>query len=260
MAGAFTNQPRSTPITNQQQATQLGQGNFSSMQQQQFGNPQMQGFGGQPGGMNGNIYPLGQQFGHTTIYAVVESGQPIIIDPKTGEKYPPGYIPTIQDPNTWEQWQPGQSWAETMELANAEFSEGMRQAVETLVRPGEEAAAETAQGFLKDLSGAANKWTGQASQNLYGKDNKTLKDIQSRASQAGKQVINQAPQVAQQAIKQAPQIARQAGQAASQVTGQATKFFSGSGSAAPAASGGAMRSALTSVAGERAFVSGTRRN
>lgn len=259
MTGAFTNQPRSTPITNQQQATQLGQGNFSSMQQQQSGGPQMQGFGGQPGGMNGNIYPLGQQFGHTTIYAVVESGQPRIMNPETGEYYPPGYIPTIQDPNTWEQWQPGQSWTETMELANAEFKEGMRQAQETLIRPGEEAAANTAQGFMQDLSKAANKWSGQAAQNLYGKDNQTLKDIQARAQQTGQQAIAQAPQIAQQAIKQAPQIAQRAGQTASQLTGQAAKFFSGNGSAAPAASGGEMRSALTSVAGNRAFVSGTTR-
>lgn len=245
MAGAFTNQPRSTPITNQQQATQLGQGDFSSLQQQQFGQqpfgnqmqgfggqpggmngniyPPGQGFGGQPGGMNGNIYPLGLQFGHTTIYAVVESGQPIIIDPKTGKKYPPGYIPTIQDPNTWEQWQPGQSWTETMKLANAEFKEGMRQAQETLIRPGEEAAANTVQGFMQDLSKAANKWSGQAAQGLYGKDNQTLKDIQSRASQTGQQVINQAPQIAQQAIKQAPQAARQVGQSASQVMGRTTR-------------------------------------
>lgn len=238
MAAAFTNQPRSTPITNQQQATQLGQGDFSSLQQQQlgqqqqpFGNPQAQGFGGQPGGVNGNIYPLGQQFGHTTFYAVVESGQPKIINPQTGEYSPPGFIPKIQDPNTWEQWKPGDSWRETMELATAEFREGMRQAQETLIRPGEEAIANTAQGLMQDFSKATNKWSGQAAQSLYGKDNQTLKDIQSRAGQIGRQAIAQAPQIAQQAIKQAPQVAQRAGQGVSQVAGQATRSLSGGGGA-----------------------------
>ena len=223
----------------------------------------MQGFGGQPGGANGNIYPLGSQFGHTTIYAVVESGQPRIMNPETGEYYPPGYIPTIQDPNTWEQWRPGDSWRETMELANAEFAEGMRQAQETILRPGEEAAANTAQQFLKDLSGAANKWSGQAAQNFYGKDNQTLKDIQSRAQQTGRQIINQAPQAAQQAVRQAPQIAQRTGQAvtqgANQVSGQTARFFSGGGSAsAPYTT--TDRSALTSVAGDRQIFTGARRN
>lgn len=241
MPGAFVNQPRTTPIYNQQQATQLGQGNFPSMQSgmQPGMQPGMQGFGGQPGGTNGNIYPLGQQFGHTTIYAVVESGQPIILDPKTGKAYPPGYIPTIQDPNTWEQWQPGQSWAETMELANAELQEGKRQAIETLVRPGEEAAAETAQGFMRDLSTATNKLATQGAQNLYGKDNKTLKDIQSRAGQTGREVINQAPQVV--------------GRASQTVTQQVTKVLGGGSlsiSGSSTAYGGGMSSASTSVAGD----------
>ncbi|MEG5045970.1 hypothetical protein [Microcoleus sp. B4-C1] len=245
MAAVFTNQPQTTPIYNQQQATQLGQGNFATMQQ-----PGMQGFGGQPGGMNGNIYPLGQQFGHTTIYAVVESGQPIILDPKTGKAYPPGYIPTIQDPNTWEQWAPGQSWAETMELANAELQEGKRQAIETLVRPGEEAAAEATQGFMRDLSTAANKLAGQTAQNLYGKDNKTLKGLQEQASQAGREVINQAPQVMRQG---AQNLTQQAGKMFSGVTS------SGSSSSRTAAYGGGMTSASTSVVGDRTAFSGTRR-
>ncbi|MEG4529884.1 hypothetical protein [Microcoleus sp. D2_18a_D3] len=251
MAAVFTNQPRTTPIYNQQQATQLGSGNFTSMQPGT--QPGMQGFGGQPGGMNGNIYPLGQQFGHTTIYAVVESGQPIILDPKTGKPYPPGYIPTIQDPNTWEQWTPGQSWAETMELANAELAEGKRQAIETLVRPGEEAAAEATQGFMRDLNNAANKLAGQTAQNLYGKDNKTLKNLQEQASQTGRQVINQAPQVVRQG---AQNLTQQAGKMFSGVTS------SGSVSPRPAASafgGGGMTSASTSVVGDRAAFSGTRR-
>lgn len=243
MVAAFTNQPRTTPIYNQQQASQLGQGNFSTMQPGV--QPGMQGFGGQPGGMNGNIYPLGQQFGHTTIYAVVESGQPIILDPKTGKAYPPGYIPTIQDPNTWEQWQPGQSWAETMELANAELQEGKRQAIETLVRPGEEAAAETAQGFMRDFSAATNKLAGQTAQSLYGKDNKTLKDLQSQASQTGRQVINQAPQALQKA-----------GQTATQ---QAAKFIGGGSVSGSGGAYGGMTSASTTVTADRAPYSGTRR-
>ena len=197
---------------------------------------------GMQGGMgaNGNIHPLGFGMGHTTIYAVVESGQPIIMNPKTGEPYPPGYIPSIQDPNTWEQWQPGQSWAETMGLAQAELQEGMRQAQETLIRPGEEAAAETAQTFMQDLSKAANKWSGQSAESLYGKNNKTLQQLQKQAGGAGKAAISQAPKVAQSALKSGSQMIGQMTEAAKQITG----------SKASQPRMGGMTSALTSVAPE----------
>ena len=151
MAGAFTNQPRSTPITNQQQANQLGKGNFPPPNQ-----------GAQPGmgggmGPNGDIYPLGGGMAHTTIYAVVESGQPIIMNPKTGEPYPPGYIPTIQDPSTWEQWQPGQSWTEVMGVAVPELQEALRMVKEILIRPGEEGVAEFVAGEKKKFGEGAKK-------------------------------------------------------------------------------------------------------
>jgi hypothetical protein len=241
MAGAFTNSPRSTPIYNPQQASQFGQGNFNTPGTQGgMGSSFPPGAQGGMGG--GNVYPLGGGMAHTTIYAVVESGQPIIMNPKTGEPYPPGYIPSIQDPNTWEQWQPGQSWTEVMGLANAEMSEGMRKARETLLRPGEEAAAETAQTFMQDLSKAANKWSGQAAQALYGKDNKTLQNLQKQAGDAGKAVINQAPAAAQGALKSATQ---GAGQLAQQI-GVAKNLTGTQPTQLPKIGG--MTSALTSVA------------
>ncbi len=273
MAGAFTNQPRTTPVYGQQQATQLGNGDFSQfnqgMQPGQFGMG-----GGMGGGMGpgGNIYPLGGGMAHTTIYAVVESGQPKIINPETGEYYPPGYIPTITDPSTWEQWQPGQSWTEVMELSRAETDEGWRQIKEILIRPGEEGAANLTQQFSRDFITAGKKVAGGVAEAVYGKDNQTLKDIQARAEQKGQQAINQAPKIVQEAIKQAPQAVRQVGQtarqvgqavsqAASQVPGQASRFTNGSGGTPPASSG-EMRSALTSVAGDRAVFNrpGARRN
>ncbi|MEG4287000.1 hypothetical protein QUB68_28240 [Microcoleus sp. A006_D1] len=252
MAGAFTNSPRSTPVYNPQQAAQLGNGNFEQFNQgiSPGGYGGGMGAGGYGGGMGagGNIYPLGGGMAHTTIYAVVESGQPIIMNPKTGEPYPPGYIPTIQDPSTWEQWQPGQSWTETMGLAKAEMSEGMRKAQETLLRPGEEAAAETAQTFMQDLSKAANKWSGQAAESLYGKDNKTLKNLQEQAGKEGRNAINQAPGIAQGALKSGTQIAKQAAQQATQKITETTKKLTG---AQPAQAPKGMTSVQTSVAPER---------
>lgn len=272
MAGAFTNQPRTTPITNQQLANQLGNGDFS-----QFNQGMQPGMGGgiNPGGIGGgmgpggNIYPLGGGMAHTTFYAVVASGLPIIRDPKTGEPYPPGHIPTIQDPNTWEQWRPGDSWVETMELANATLAEDLRMIQEIAFRPLEEMAANIVAGAKKDVGNAGKKWVTGAAEKLYGKDNETLKGIQQRGAEASKQAINQAPKIAQQAVKQAPQAAQKAGQAAqragqaamqsaNQVSQQASKFVSGGNGGARQPSAGEMRSALTSVAGDRSVFSARR--
>lgn len=255
MAGAFTNQPRSTPITNQQVANQLGRSeNVSEFNQamQSGMQPGMQPGTGGGMGAGGNIYPLGGGMAHTTIYAVVESGLPIIQNPKTGEPYPPGYIPSIQDPNTWEQWQPGQSWTEVMGLANAELTEALRMSQEILFRPGEEAVAESVGTFKGDIGNASKKWATGVAEKIYGKDNKTLKDIQQRGTEASRQAISQAPKIAQEAVKQAPQAAQRVGQAAQSVgqgAGQvfdgASRFVSGGGSARP------------TIGGAR---SGTRRN
>ena len=270
MAGAFTNQPRSTPITNQQQANQLGKGDFSSFNNQGMQQP------GTGGGMgpNGDIHSLGGGMAHTTFYAVVASGLPIIRNPKTGEPYPPGHIPTIQDPNTWEQWRPGDSWKEVMGLADAQLAEDLRMAQETVFRPAEEAAAELVGGFKRDLGNASKKWATGAAEKIYGKDNKTLKDIQQRGAETTNQAIKQAPKIAQEAIRQAPQVAQKVGQAASQTFGGASQFgastFVGGGTSTRPTQGGGtstrppqgeMRSALTSVAGDRTtFTSGARRN
>jgi len=264
MAGAFTNQPRTAPITNQQVANQLGRSEDASGFNQAMQSGMQPGTGGGMGS-GGNIYPLGGGMAHTTIYAVVESGLPIIMNPKTGEPYPPGYIPSIQDPNTWEQWQPGQSWMEVIGLANAELAEALRMSQEILIRPGEEAAAENVAGFKKDLGNASKKWAGQAAEILYGKDNATLKGIQQRGAEASRQAINQAPKIGQEAVKQAPQAAQRVGQAAQrlgqgagQVFDGASKFVSGGGSSRPTT--GEARSALISVVGDRpVFSSGSAR-
>ncbi|MEG4520890.1 MULTISPECIES: hypothetical protein [unclassified Microcoleus] len=190
MAQAYTNQPITTPIYNQQQATRLGLGDFSSSV-----NPAQPGgvngtFNGNfnpalfgPGtgmGVNGNIYPLGQQTQYTRIYAVVQSGEPIIVNPETGEPYPPGYIPTIQDPNTREGWQAGDSWREIMELTNAKSAEDWRQTKEIALRPGEEAIAKGVSKFRGDFDSAVQNVTRRNAERFYGPNNETLKNIDQR--------------------------------------------------------------------------------
>jgi hypothetical protein len=188
MAQIYTNQPTTTPIYNPQQAAQLGSGNFQSIN----GGPGAGGtfngnfnpsLFGQPGtgmGANGNIYPLGQQTQYTRIYAVVQSGEPIIVNPETGEPYPPGYIPTIQDPNTRENWQPGDSWAEIMELTNAKSAESWRQTKEIALRPGEEAVGNKVAQLRGDFDSAVQSVTRKNAERFYGPNNETLKNIDKR--------------------------------------------------------------------------------
>lgn len=197
MAAAFTNQPRVTPIYNQQVASQLGNGNFS-----QFNQGMQPGMGGmQPGmggmGVNGNIYPLGGGMMATTIYATVTSGQPIILDPKTGIPYPPGFIPEIQDPNTWEGWQLGDSWKETQTLADAKLAEMHRTAKEIAFRPGEEMVGNRVAKLKTDFGqGQIDLATGLANR-FYGKDNETLKGIQEKTAEMNSpRPMQQPPQTA----------------------------------------------------------------
>ncbi|MEG4798776.1 hypothetical protein QUA69_27320 [Microcoleus sp. LAD1_D1] len=244
MAQAFANQPITTPIYNQQQATRLGQGDFSSINggagagaeggfNGQFNpNPLF----GQPGtgmGSQGNIYPLGNNLAYTRIYAVVQSGEPIIVNPETGEPYPPGYIPTIQDPNTRENWQPGDSWTEIMEITNAKSAESMRQTKEIALRPGEEAIAKKIAQYRGDFDQAAQKYVRGGAERLYGPNNETLKNIDQR-EQGYKDIAKQQLQSAQQPYS--PQTAQQGNRATPQqaprVSGTA---FQGGGYSLPPA-------------------------
>jgi len=195
---AFTNQPKVTPITNQQVANQLGRSENAS----EFNQAMQSGMqpGMQPGmGANGNIYPLGGGMAGTIIYATVTAGQPIILDPKTGIPYPPGFIPDIQDPNTWEGWQLGDSWREIQTLSDAKLAEMHRTAKEIAFRPGEEALG-GAVGKLKEGfgQGQIDFATGIA-RTVYGKDNETLKGIQQKnAEMNSPRPMQQSPQGTQQ--------------------------------------------------------------
>ncbi|WP_293128862.1 hypothetical protein [Microcoleus sp. bin38.metabat.b11b12b14.051] len=218
-AGAFTNQPRVTPIYNPQQAAQLGKGDFSSLN----GAPGAQGgygggAGGVPGGQGGsggggNTYLLGGGMGYTTVYATVKSGQPIIINPETGKPYPPGYIPEIQDPSTHEEWRPGDSLADSQKLADAALAEKKREGIEIFIRPFEEKVSEDLTNLKAGAGNAFVNTARKGAELLYGKDNKTLKEIQGRIGTAGEQAIKQAPQVAQSALTTGLKLAGQAGQA-----------------------------------------------
>ncbi|MEG5084572.1 hypothetical protein QUB53_28595 [Microcoleus sp. AT8-B4] len=235
MAQAYSNPPVTTPIYNPQQAARLGQGDFSSLNGGAGAGGG--GFNGQfnpnplfgPGtgmGSQGNIYPLGNNLAYTRIYAVVQSGEPIIVNPETGEPYPPGYIPTIQDPNTRENWQPGDSWTEIMELTNAKSAEQMRLTKEIALRPGEEAVANKLSEYRSDFDQAAQKYTRGLAERFYGPNNETLKNIDKR-EQGYRDIAKQQLRSAQQPYS--PQTVQQAPR------GGSGTAFQGGGSSLPQA-------------------------
>ncbi|MEG4446990.1 hypothetical protein QUB49_35455, partial [Microcoleus sp. AT9_B4] len=229
------------------QATRLGQGDFSSIN---GGAGAGGGFNGQfnpnplfgPGtgmGSQGNIYPLGNNLAYTRIYAVVQSGEPIIVNPETGEPYPPGYIPTIQDPNTRENWQPGDSWTEIMEFTNAKSNEQMRLTKEIALRPGEEAIGNKVSELRGNFDQGVQNVTRKIANRVYGPNNSTLQNIDKREQgyrDLAKQQLKQQLQSAQRPYS--PQSAQQgsrtpyATQQAPRVSGTA---FQGGGSSLPAA-------------------------
>lgn len=189
---AYTGQ-QTTPIYNQTQAIQLQQGDFSSLNA--------------GAGANGGTYPLGQGVAYTRVYLQVQSGEPIILNPETGEPYPPGYVPTIQDPNTRENWQPGDSWTELQQFADAKLAETMRLGKERLIRPGEEILGNKVAEAKGAVGQGVTNFTTRAAEAIYGKDNQTLKDINAR-EQRYRQVAQQQQQAAQQQAYQ-PQAAAQ---------------------------------------------------
>lgn len=200
---AYTGQ-QAIPIYNQTQAIQLQQGDFSSLNA--------------GAGANGGMYSLGQGVGGTIIYLKVQSGEPILLNPETGEPYPPGYVPTIQDPNTRENWQPGDSWTEIQQFADAKLAETMRLGKERLIRPGEEIVANKVAGAKEQVGQGVTNFTTGIAEAIYGKDNQTLKDINAR-EQRYKQVAQQQQQAAQQQAYQpqaGPQLQSSAPYAAQQ--------------------------------------------
>jgi len=196
MAGAFTNQPRTTPIYDPRQAAQLGNGDFSSLGGAGGG----ASGGAGANGTSGSTHLLGGGMGHTTIYAVAQSGQPKIMNPKTGEFYPAGYIPEIQDPNTHEEWRPGQDLAQVRKLTDAEFAEAGWKAIETVVRPAEQSLANLYDKGMKGLSGARQRAADGVAGSLYGKDNSKLKAGEQQVLDQGKKILGQAPQAVQGAL------------------------------------------------------------
>lgn len=227
---AYTGQPQTTPIYDQRQAIQLQQGDFSSLN---------------AGGANGGMYPLGQGVAYTRVYLQVQSGEPIILNPETGEPYPPGYVPTIQDPNTRENWQPGDSWTELQQFADAKLAETMRLGKERLIRPGEEILGNKVAEAKGAVGQGVTNFTTRAAEAIYGKDNQTLKDINAR-EQRYKQVAQQQQQATQQQAYQ-PQAAPQLQSSAPYAAAQQQPRLSGGAlretqqSLPPASSGGNSR-------------------
>lgn len=195
MATPQANQPQSIPIYNQQQAIQLQQGDFSSLNA--------------GAGANGIYRSIGSP-AVARVYVTLQSGEPIIANPETGEPYPPGFVPTVQDPNTRENWQVGDSWREQMEITNAKSRESLRLTREILIRPFEEALAGKAAEAKGEFDRAMTKYATGAAGALYGKDNPTLKNIQER-EQRYKQIAQQQLQAAKQQPYATPQQPRLGG-------------------------------------------------
>lgn len=158
-----------TDIRNPYAAQQIGQGNFPAPMQPfpsgQFpgGYPGMQSYGG--GAAYG--YPIGSTLSQPVIYAQVAHGEPVILNPETGQAYPPGYVPEVNDPYTHESWQIGDSWAEAKELADAQLSESIRQSGENFFRPFEEKMGENYTNLTESAGRRLEEVTNQLGARLY---------------------------------------------------------------------------------------------
>lgn len=103
-------------------------------------NPQLaQQLGYAPPG--NDAYLWGGQTGYTGVYAQVESGPPIIMNPETGQPYPPGFVPTVQNPYTHDLYQPFEKMQEARQLAQAESAYAWNKAMENVLGPIDERMA-----------------------------------------------------------------------------------------------------------------------
>lgn len=195
----------------------------------------------------------GPQINSIKMIGTVTSGPPIIINPETGEKYPPNFIPNEQAKGTHEMWTPGSSLNENWQLQKARLQEYTRAGIEKRVRPYEEA-----------LVAEKNKYVDAYGRVMVGGESpkKVLSEIL-----GNNQAIKTGQQLAGQAVKTGQQLAGQAVKTGQQLAGQASASFGG-GTAPPKFSMGSngMTSALTTKAPDRAlsrsptFTSGGRRN
>lgn len=189
----------------------------------------------------------GPQINSYQVIGTVTAGPPIITDPKTGKAYPPNYVPDEQAPGTHEMWTPGTSFAEGKKLQVARLNEFTRSAIESAVRPYEEAVVD---GMAKgvDQYGQAVAKLGQE----FGKN--PGKAISNALGITGGQ------QLAGQALQSGQRLAGQALQTGQQLAGQASASFGGGSlpqASQPRMRGGEMTSAQTSSAPERSPLRGT---
>lgn len=108
--------------------------------------------GGMAGGGYGISQPMTQeqaqaqmwaaQTGYTGVYAQVESGPPIIMNPETGKPYPPGFTPTVQNPYTHDLYQPFEKMQEAKQLRDAEAAAARNKFLENTLGKWEGEAAD----------------------------------------------------------------------------------------------------------------------
>jgi hypothetical protein len=126
---------------------------------------------GYPGAQNmGNgygMYPMGNQFQTSIVYATVTSGEPYIADPHTGELLDPGVVVDIHNENTWENYLPGSELAEAIPKLQASINETIRQGVENIVRPIEEHAIDRMKDATKTFQKTVDKKTLEAAPRIY---------------------------------------------------------------------------------------------
>lgn len=108
------------------------------------------GGGGMPG-QYGTNYPLGAYGQNMVVTANLEHGQPIILDPETGQPLPPGVVPNIRDENQYYPYQPWEAAQEAQQYADAQSAKTMNDALKTVMEPWDNLRAE------KIKQGAATK-------------------------------------------------------------------------------------------------------
>ncbi|MCT7948300.1 hypothetical protein NG798_00640 [Ancylothrix sp. C2] len=100
------------------------------------------GGGGPVQGQHGTHYPLGSYGQSMVVTANLEHGEPIIMDPKTGQPLPPGVVPNLRDPNQYYPYQPWEASQEAQMIADAKSKQTLNQAIQNIYGPYDEARAE----------------------------------------------------------------------------------------------------------------------
>ncbi len=163
---------QSTPI--------YGGGGMNAGNGYQGGMPAGGGYGGGMGGYGGGgmpgqygtNYPLGAYGQNMVVTANLEHGQPIILDPETGQPLPPGVVPNLRDPNQYYPYQPGEAVQEALMWNKAQSEKTINDSLKNIFSSADEYAADK----IKEGGKARDAAMLEGSKKIGGEVEKAIKD------------------------------------------------------------------------------------